>query len=278
VVISLVIPAHNEERSIGRLLSALTDGAEPGELEVTVVCNGCTDSTAAVAARHRGVRVVDLPQPSKSLALQRGDAESSAFPRLYVDADVEIGLAGVRRLAAALQRPGVLAAAPRRELPLEGASWVVRRYYQVWQQLPQVEAGLFGRGVIGVSREGHERVAALPPATSDDLAYSEAFAPQERTVVDEAVVVVHPPRRAGDLLRRRVRVILGNAEADQEGLRTSSAQTTPSSLMALVRSQPRIAPSLAVFVAVTLTARVLARRRLRRGEAGVWLRDESSRV
>src|SRR5262245_58336894 len=46
---SVVIPAHNEARVIERGLSSLLEGARPGELEIVVVCNGCTDDTAARA-------------------------------------------------------------------------------------------------------------------------------------------------------------------------------------------------------------------------------------
>ena len=46
---SVVIPAHNEAKVIGRCLSGLLEGMAPGELEVIVVCNGCTDGSEDVA-------------------------------------------------------------------------------------------------------------------------------------------------------------------------------------------------------------------------------------
>ena len=49
---SVVIAAHNEEALLGRCLDALLSDAEPGEFEVVVVPNGCTDSTARVAAER----------------------------------------------------------------------------------------------------------------------------------------------------------------------------------------------------------------------------------
>ncbi len=41
-VASIVIPAHNEERVIGRLLRSLTTGVPSGHSDIVVVCNGCT--------------------------------------------------------------------------------------------------------------------------------------------------------------------------------------------------------------------------------------------
>jgi glycosyltransferase involved in cell wall biosynthesis len=71
-VISVVIPAHNESAVIGRLLRSLLHDAQPGEFDVVVVANGCTDDTADVAAGFGpDVTVVTTPVPSKFAALRR---------------------------------------------------------------------------------------------------------------------------------------------------------------------------------------------------------------
>ncbi|MFD3511449.1 glycosyltransferase, partial [Nocardia sp. NPDC058666] len=146
---SIVIPAHNEGRVIGRLLDALLADTSATGPDIVVVCNGCTDDTARVAGgRGDRVRVVEVPTPSKHHALRVGDEHARGFPRLYVDADVVVGAADVRALVAALDRsPELLAVAPGRDIPLAGCAWPVRAYYRVWQRLPAVREGLFGRGV-----------------------------------------------------------------------------------------------------------------------------------
>jgi glycosyltransferase involved in cell wall biosynthesis len=275
-----VVPAHNEEKVLGRLLAPLTAGGDGvGPLEVVVVCNGCTDGTAEVAAQLGPcVRVVEQTSPSKREALRRGDAAATAYPRLFVDADVELDRRSVSRLLAALREPGVHAVAPRSVLPHDGLPLVVRWYYQVWQELPQVRSGLFGRGVIAVTEVGAQRLRQLPAVMSDDLAASEAFAPAERRVVEDAVVVVHPPRTVADLLRRRVRVVTGNAEADRAGTRGAGSRTSPRTLAAMAARRPSLLPKLVVFLGVTLWSRVVARQRIRRGDFSTWLRDDSSRA
>ncbi|AWZ10838.1 MULTISPECIES: glycosyltransferase family 2 protein [unclassified Streptomyces] len=284
---SIVIPAHNEGRVIGRLLDALLAEAPASGPDIVVVCNGCTDDTAAVAgARGPRVRVVEIPTPSKHRALRVGDEHARGFPRLYVDADVEVGAADVRVLAGALaDRPELLAAAPGRDIPLTGCAWPVRAYYRVWQRLPAVREGLFGRGVIAVSEPGHARIAALPPLMADDLAASLAFAPGERSVVEAARVVVHPPRTWSDLVKRRVRAATSSAElerfqaAEPAGAASSvpSARTGTGDLRALLRAQPRLLPGVVVFVVAALAARRGARKAIRTGDFSTWLRDESSR-
>lgn len=147
---SIVIPAHNEAPVIGRLLdSLLADSVPEDDTDILVVCNGCTDETAQVAAaRGPRVRVVEIPVPSKHAALRAGDDHARSFPRVYVDADVVITGAGVRALVEPLEdeASGILATAPAREIPLAACAWRVRAYYQVWQRLSAVREGLFGRG------------------------------------------------------------------------------------------------------------------------------------
>ncbi|MEV7442661.1 glycosyltransferase [Streptomyces sp. NPDC091204] len=288
---SIVIPAHNEGRVIGRLLDALladADSDTPTDTDgpdIVVVCNGCTDDTARVAAaRGPRVRVVEVPTPSKHTALRVGDEHARGFPRLYVDADVVVGAADVRALTGALAgSPGLLAAAPGRDIPLAGCAWPVRAYYRVWQRLPAVREGLFGRGVIAVTEPGHARIAALPPLMADDLAASLAFGPGERRVVEAARVVVHPPRTWSDLVRRRIRAATSSAEferfqaARREGAAAPSARTGTSDLRALLREQPRLLPGVLVFVAAALAARRGSRKAIRNQDFSTWLRDESSR-
>ena len=276
---TLIIPAHNEARVIGRLLGQLVSAAEPGELDIIVVPNGCTDDTAEIAASFGPpVRVLPIPVASKHEALRAGDRAARDFPRMYVDADVELSTADVRALSAALADPGTLAAGPVRVLPMSGVRWPVRRYYDVWTRLPEVRTGLFGRGVIAVSQDGHERIASLPPLLSDDLAAALVFGPEERTIVPAARVVIYPPRTLNGLMRRRARVATGMSQMETvESAPKSTARTRPSDLLAIVRHEPRMAPSVAVFAAVTVLARWRAIRAARRRDYSTWLRDDSSR-
>lgn len=277
-VASIVIPAHNEEQAIGRLLSGLLKNARPDEFQILVLCNGCTDHTVDIASRYQpAVTVVDLPVPSKREALKHADELTEVFPRLYIDADVQIDTAGVRALVQAL-RGSVHAAAPTRVIPREGVSVAVRAYYDVWEMLPQVRTAPFGRGVVSLSHEGHQRVNALPALLADDLAMTKAFAAPERTVVTGAQVVIRPPRTLRDLLRRRVRIDTGNAQIDRTASpRSSELRTSVMDLARIGGANPALVPKLSIFFGVALTSRLSARRRVRAGDFTTWLRDDSSR-
>lgn len=275
---SVIISAHNEQSGIGRTLDALLSDAQADDLEVIVVCNGCTDATADIArnASH-AVVTIELDQASKHAAMRCGDARAGTFPRVYMDADVEITFADMCKLVAAVSSTRVMAAGPARRIPFDGVSRVVRWYYEVWERLPQVESSLFGRGVIAVSREGNARIAKLPPLMSDDLAMSDAFDRNERTIVEEAVVVIRPPRTVGDLIRRRTRAATGNSQADSAGVRKTESRTSVRTIAELAVRTPRMIPRLPIFLGVTLAARLRARGAIRSEDFSTWQRDQSSR-
>ncbi|MFE6646392.1 glycosyltransferase [Nocardioides sp. NPDC057772] len=277
MIASVVVPAHNEARGLSENLTALLDGIPEGAVDVVVVCNGCTDDTAAVARSVPGVRVLEIAEASKARAVEVGNAAASSFPKLHLDADVRLTGTDLLRLIDALDEDGVLAVAPERVVPLEGSSWPVRAYYRVWQALPSVRSGLFGRGAFCLTAEGQARLdAAEGSLMNDDLVASELFAADERRVVTDATVVVRPPRTVKDLVKRRIRVVTGNAQADDHGARQES--TSLSDLLVLGLRQPSIGLRVPVFMTVTLVARMLSRRAVRTGDYTTWLRDESSRA
>jgi glycosyltransferase involved in cell wall biosynthesis len=273
-----VIPAHNEERCIARLLAALSDG--PGDpLTIIVIANGCSDRTAAVAEQFRpAVTVVEVADASKAHAIRTGDSLAVGWPRAYVDADVVIDRNSVSRMASVLTAHGLLACAPTRDIHLRKSSVLVRCYYRVWERLPQVRSGLFGRGVVMVSEEGGRRLEMLPSIMSDDLAMSEAFTSEESRVIEQASVIINPPRTVSDLVKRRVRVVTGNVQADERELRGQSSRTSVRTLASMVRQDPTLAIFLPSFLGVTAVARVRARRAVRSRDFTTWLRDESSRA
>ena len=164
-VASVVVPAHNEAATIARNVAALRTGVAEGDLEVVVVANGCTDDTARAArAAAPWATVLEVPVPSKVEAVRAGNAASATFPRVHLDADVELAGTDILKLVAPLLEGTALATAPRREVPRDGCSWAVRRYYDVWERLPQVGTGLFGRGVVAVTEE------ALPGSRTTTVA------------------------------------------------------------------------------------------------------------
>ena len=279
--VSVVVPAHDEERVVGRLLDAVAPQVEAGLIELVVACNGCTDGTAdLVRSRLPSATVLELAESSKYAALIAGDRQATVLPRVYVDADVVISGSDLLRLADRLSAADApLAVAPRRVMDLTGADPVVRGYYAVWERLGAVQRGLYGRGVLAVGETGFARIADRPDVTGDDLYVDLAFGADEREIVEAVVSEVRAPRRAADLVRRRVRAVEGNREQYEQAEDRDTAGGSLGDVLRIARADGvRGLPDVGAFLAVTAAARGWARWRRWRGSESTWQRDESSRT
>jgi glycosyltransferase involved in cell wall biosynthesis len=266
-MIYVVIAAHNEAAVIGRCL----DGLVASDVDITVVANGCTDDTAAVAASRAGVRVVSLPAPGKSAALNAGDEVAAGFPRVYLDADIPLTAADLRELAAALEAPGVLASTARRVLDTRGRPLLVRAHAAINGRLPAYRAALFGRGVAMLSQEGRARFDRFPDIVADDLFLDSLFAAEEKAEVGSVVAVVATPRRTPDLVRRLARVRAGSSQLRASSSARPSARS--SWLRDVVLPRPWLLPAAVAYVGLTLAAS----RAARRSDIG-WSQDTTTRA
>ncbi|MFI5487266.1 glycosyltransferase family 2 protein [Micromonospora echinaurantiaca] len=273
---SIVIAAHNEATVLDRCLdSVLRNAVVADPAQVIVVPNGCTDDTAGVA-RRRGVTVVELAEPGKAAALNAGDAAATSFPRLYLDADVVLADGGIDLLVRELERTGALAAVPARRMELAGRPPAVRAYYAIHSRLPAVVGGLYGRGLIALSRPGRARFDEFPDQVADDLFLDSLFTEPERLVVSAATVRVAAPGSTGDLVRRLVRVRAGNTALRDKlpGVRRSRRSSW---LTDVVLRAPWLSPAAVCYVVITLLAERGARRVIRTGQVA-WAHDRSSRA
>ena len=97
---SVVIPAYNEEASIGACLDSLAAQDFAGAVEWIVVDNNCTDRTADIA-RSRGARVVHEERPGVIWARQAGFAAAGGDYIITTDADTTFPITWLREIDAA---------------------------------------------------------------------------------------------------------------------------------------------------------------------------------
>ena len=67
-MISVIIPAHNEEKYLRQTLEAL-EKQNYGWFEVVVVANGCTDNTAEVRGKRKILGAGPRPEPIRKPGL-----------------------------------------------------------------------------------------------------------------------------------------------------------------------------------------------------------------
>lgn len=88
-LVSVVIPARNEEQSIGKVLDEVlhaTRKIQDYTFEIIVVDNNSTDRTYAIAA-EKGAGVLKESRPGKGMALIRGFREAQGDIIIMMDAD-----------------------------------------------------------------------------------------------------------------------------------------------------------------------------------------------
>lgn len=278
---SVVIPAHDESAILGASLARLLAGDPDHALEVVVVANGCTDATAEVARRASPrVRVIEIGTASKIAALNAGDDAATAYPRAYLDADVDISATTLLALAERLRTGPALVASPRLEVDTVGASLPVRQYFRIWEQSEYRSSGHIGSGVYVLSREGRARFGRFPDVIADDRFVQQLFAPHERLVAEDLRFRVRSPREFGALVRRGERIAHGNAQLARLHPEVAG-MSNPTRFLPLLRrvlARPALWPALPAYVVGYTLPRVTARRRERAGMPSDWNRDETTRV
>lgn len=272
---SVIIPAYNEaagiRRSLDRLFTDLGEG-----VEVVIACNGCTDDTADLArASGHPVVVLDLPEPGKVGAIRAAERATTALPRVYLDADVEVDGAAVRAVLDAATN-GAVAARPPFRYDVSRCTWLVRRYYAARTRIESIEGELCGAGIYAFSAEARHRFDEFPDITNDDLFAARVVRPEEVVVVPAEPVIIHPARTARSTVKVLKRVVRGNQEFTQTHpeLALDSASTTSRGLARQLR-RPSTCLDALVYAGFAVVSRLMVR--FDRTPA-TWERDDTSRV
>ncbi|MBT8160338.1 MULTISPECIES: WecB/TagA/CpsF family glycosyltransferase [Arthrobacter] len=270
---SIIIPAHNERAVIARSLRSLEPVAAAGTVEIFVVCNGCTDDTAEIARSFPGIRVVEIEQPSKTIAMDTGDSLATAWPRLYLDADVEVEPAAIEQLFRRLGQGDILAARPDSRYDTDGATALVRAFYRARGRMASTKSGLWGAGAFALTREARSRFGTFPPVQADDVFVDRHFSDAEKEIVACPPIKVHVPSNARTLVTVLGRTYRSNVQLlDYQANEGGSSGQSLLELLSSIRGL-RTGVDAGVYVGFAVVSRL----RKRPAKATTWERDESSR-
>lgn len=285
---SVVMPAHDEARVIGATLEELTRDLSPGTLDVVVVCNGCTDDTAAQAVavgEAWGVRVVSIQESSKTAALNLGDELTSVFPRIYLDADVHVSGASVVSVADFLRsRSEPAAARPVLEYDTTGCDRLTRAYYRARSRTPSLMNAVWGAGFYAVNEAARQLWDRFPDDQADDIVVEARVGRDRFHVIDCEAVVVTPPRNTKALLLTLGRVldperitILAGPVAESDHAASGGWSPRPLDTLRDVvhsnRGSAREVFDATSYVLVTAAGRVWTRF----NQPETWARDDTTR-
>ena len=274
---AVILPAHDESAVLTRSLDALLKGNSDDE--VIVVANGCSDDTAEIARRFAPrVTVVETPVGSKIGALNLGDQHASSYPRIYLDADIELKEGALDRIKQALRSGPWLAVSPEPIMDLSASSWAVKAYYNIWLSMPYCKSGMIGAGAYALSEEGRKRFGVFPDVIADDGYVRALFKEHERGKVAGAYALVRAPADLGWLLKIKTRSRMGGmqlAERFPELLRNEE-KAYGNGTLGVLRNPLKWSGAL-VYLYVNIVSRILARWRYAALSHYRWEKDLSSR-
>ncbi len=88
--VSIIIPAHNEEKLLPRCLKSILAAKLPKDYEIIVVNNASVDRTEEVAKSFSGVKVINESAKGANKARQAGFRAATGDILVYFDADTII--------------------------------------------------------------------------------------------------------------------------------------------------------------------------------------------
>lgn len=282
---SVIIPAHNEEAVIHRCLTNILNNALEDELEVIVVCNGCTDNTTSLA-RSFGlpVKVLVTGEASKTKALNLGDQQAACFPRFYVDADVLINIESLREMTNILQIDNaVYAVSPQAYFEMSDSSWLVKAYYTVWQYSSffQGTNGIGGSGVYALSETGRKAFGDFPEIILDDAFINRIFKENNKMRVKSCFSTVNAPLNLWDLIKIKSRGYIGLHQLKNQYpllFKAGKENRNRYGFLKKVLNNPGEWHKVTAFSAIVIVMRLYSQYRLFfSNKAYVWERDNSSR-
>jgi cellulose synthase/poly-beta-1,6-N-acetylglucosamine synthase-like glycosyltransferase len=220
--ISVILCVHNEEaRLVGRLENLLSLDW-PSDGEVVVVCDGCTDNSAAVArqAGHgaRSIRVVELSQKSgKPTGINAAVQQAEGDVLIFCDARQQFEPSALRHLVTALGEgnTGAVSGLLRIAKSSDGASAGFDRYWSLETKLRKWESdwdsAIGCTGAIYALRK--ECFVPLPADTIlDDVVIPMQAVMQGRRVGYNVEAIAWDPQPLAPEAenRRKLRTLAGN--------------------------------------------------------------------
>ena len=139
--VSVIIPAYNEEKTIGKTVESILDSDYPKEkLEVIVVDDGSKDETLRLARKFekQGIKVFHKENGGKGTALNYGIKRSKSEIIFTMDADTMVNRASLKNMVRFFKNKDVMSVSP---------AIVTYEPKNLWQRIQHMEylLGLFLR-------------------------------------------------------------------------------------------------------------------------------------
>lgn len=215
--VSIVLVVHNESSRLAARIENLAQCEFPGDRELIVVCGGCTDDSAAVAA-SLGARVIELPDNrGKASGLNAGVAGARGDLIVFADARQRFHRHAILQLTSAFADPAVGAVSGNLDIAASetGAGAGIDVYWKLERLIRHLESRL--DSVIGCTGAIYAiRRTAFEPLPEDTI-LDDVVIPMRilmsgsRVLFDREATAFDPQELAPDNeQRRKIRTLAGN--------------------------------------------------------------------
>lgn len=218
--LSVVMSVYNAEQRIQDRLKNLLLCRWPGELDIVVFCDGCTDDTAAKveAMNDPRLRVLSRPQQQGKASALNAAIPACRFPLVVLcDARQDFDSEALVRLAAPFSDPHVGAVSGRLEIATSASGsgqgvdlyWKIERKLREWEGIYDSVIGCTG-AICAVRRDLFQ---PLHPATIlDDVVLPMRIAVAGHRVLYVPEAIAYDPQTLDPALekKRKLRTLAGN--------------------------------------------------------------------
>ena len=160
LIFSIIIPAYNEEKDIGRCLSSVVRQALPKEkYEVIVVNNNSRDQTKAIAQKYP-VSVVDEKKQGYVFALRRGCQKAKGEILVFTDADTVVPKGWLEKYQKVYQNPKIVCAGGLYQLyPKIFLSFLIEFFLYIFGIITKIAPGCN----FSVRRKTYQQLSGFNP-------------------------------------------------------------------------------------------------------------------
>jgi cellulose synthase/poly-beta-1,6-N-acetylglucosamine synthase-like glycosyltransferase len=216
--VTVIVAAHNEERSIGAKLANLLAVDYPAaRLQILVASDGSDDATNDIVRsfEDRAVRLLALPRVGKAAALNAALAEARGDIVVFSDANSMFAVDAIREIIRPFADPSVGGVAGDQRYLREGASEAMARgergYWDLDRMLKRAESAS-GNVISATGAIYAVRRALIPPVpdgvTDDFITSTAVIAAGRRLVFAEDAAAYEPVASSGGVeYGRKVRVM-----------------------------------------------------------------------
>jgi cellulose synthase/poly-beta-1,6-N-acetylglucosamine synthase-like glycosyltransferase len=204
-LVSVIVPAYNEEKSIARCIEALLDQDYEGAMEVIVVNDGSRDRTAEIVSQYP-VKLIDLKKNGgKANALNQAIEDAKGDIIIFSDGDSFMAKDAVRSLICSFDANPTADMVTGNVLINDSEKSKILTYcqmieYHLEQEIPRFLQGLNG-GVLVCPGP----ITAVRRSVCNLIKYS------DETIVEDADFTVHALRKRMKVFRNPYAKVYTNA-------------------------------------------------------------------